>query len=121
MGSCYESEKQFAEAIKCFEFAERTNEHETTATTKLAQLHRPMKDFDTAAFYYKRVLDRCDENQVEDEDMIESLSFLATYTLSKEQIDEVEDDELFNTCVGMRRSPPSVQYLFSVRHRSPHR
>ena len=65
MAKCYETlpNKQ-DEAIKCYERAECNKDREGIALNALAKLYQDRGDLDKAAVYFKKNLERRDQEQV---------------------------------------------------------
>ena len=93
MGQCYESDqlRMFTSAIRCYQRAVANNEREGLALSKLATLHRE-KNEKAAAHYYLLNLKRLDEDspQVESNEKIDALEFLAQFYKKEGRYDEAE-------------------------------
>ena len=90
MASCYESLGKKEQALKCYLRAEKCGDKEGIALDKLAQLYSQLGLPDTAAYYYKKNLDKRDQERVEGIDTVTALTFLAKYCLKIGKFQEAE-------------------------------
>eukprot|EP00741_Cyanophora_paradoxa_P019352 tig00021127_g18680.t1 len=80
MADCYEKMQRWHEAIKCYERAECHSDREGIALSKLARLYcKQLNMADKAAFYYKRNLDKRDAEELDGQETVEALLFLANF------------------------------------------
>lgn len=92
MGQCYENEnlQMHVAAIRCYRRAVSNNDREGIALHKLAKLHNHLKQTDQAAFYYKKNLERMENDQAEGPEIVEALLFLAQHCRNQDLLDEAE-------------------------------
>lgn len=92
MAQCYETEqlRMLEEAIKCYKRAVDCNDREAIALHQLAKLHRELGHSEEAAFYYKKDLERMEDEEREGPNMVEALLFLATYYRERNGFEEAE-------------------------------
>ncbi|KAI9071483.1 hypothetical protein K1719_046552 [Acacia pycnantha] len=92
MGQCYETEqlRMLDEAIKCYRRAADCNDGEAIALHQLAKLHSDLGRPDEAAFYYKKDLERMEDEEREGPNMVEALVYLATYCRAQKRDEEAE-------------------------------
>ncbi|KAI9087553.1 hypothetical protein K1719_030423 [Acacia pycnantha] len=92
MGQCYETEqlRMLDEAIKCYRRAADCNDGEAIALHQLAKLHSELGRPDEAAFYYKKDLERMEDEEREGPNVVEALIYLATYCRAQERYEEAE-------------------------------
>jgi len=79
MAGSYESLNRIEEAIKCYERAECNNDREGIALSKLASLYKTIGQIGKAALYYEKNLNRRDQEEVEGQETVDALLFLANY------------------------------------------
>ncbi|XAR65418.1 hypothetical protein NMG60_11009544 [Bertholletia excelsa] len=92
MAQCYETEqlRMLEDAIKCYRRAANCNDREAIALHQLAKLHSELGRLEEAAFYYKKDLDRMEDEEREGPNMVEALLFLATYCKAQKRFEEAE-------------------------------
>ncbi|XP_047955327.1 anaphase-promoting complex subunit 8 isoform X1 [Salvia hispanica] len=92
MAQCYETEQlhMLEEAIKCYERAANCNDREAIALHQLAKLHSELGRNEEAAFYYKKDLERMEDEEREGPNMVEALMFLAQHCKTQKKFDEAE-------------------------------
>lgn len=92
MGQCYENEQlqMHGHAIRCYRRAVTNNDREGIALYKLAKLHNNLGQTDQAAYYYKKNLERMENDQTEGPDIVEALLFLAQHCRSQNLLVEAE-------------------------------
>ncbi|XP_078434923.1 anaphase-promoting complex subunit 8 [Wolffia australiana] len=92
MGQCYESVplQMLEEAIKCYARAAKCNDREGIALHQLAKLHSVLGRSEQAAYYYKKDLERMEEEDRQGPNMIEALLFLARHCKTEKKIEEAE-------------------------------
>ncbi|KAM0018858.1 putative tetratricopeptide-like helical domain superfamily [Helianthus debilis subsp. tardiflorus] len=92
MAQCYERDeiRMHEEAIKCYRRAASCNDREAIALHQLAKLHSELGQNQEAAFYYKKDLERMEEEEREGPNMVEALLFLANYCRAQERYEEAE-------------------------------
>ncbi|KAL8226603.1 hypothetical protein R6Q57_016435 [Mikania cordata] len=92
MAHCYETDqlRMLEEAIKCYRRAANCNDREAIALHKLAKLHSDLGQSQEAAFYYKKDLERMEDEEREGPNMVEALLFLANYCRAQKRLDEAE-------------------------------
>ncbi|KAJ0578276.1 putative tetratricopeptide-like helical domain superfamily [Helianthus annuus] len=66
------------------------NDREAIALHRLANLHSELGQNQEAAFYYKKDLERMEEEEREGPNMVEALLFLANYCRAQERYEEAE-------------------------------
>ncbi|KAJ3680587.1 hypothetical protein LUZ60_016865 [Juncus effusus] len=93
MAHCYENAPLSVprDAIRCYKRAADCNDPEGIALHKLAQLHAELDQSDEAAFYYKKDLERMDEEERQGPNYVEALLFLAKHCKSLRRFDEAEE------------------------------
>jgi len=89
MGNCYErmAERGGGEgepasrqqAVRCFGRALALDAREAVALSSLARLHADAGEMDAAAHYYRRNVQRLDEEGASGEELVDALSFLTAY------------------------------------------
>lgn len=92
MAQCYETEqlRMLEEAIKCYRRAANCNDREAIALHRLAKLHSELGQSQEAAFYYKKDLERMEDEEREGPNMVEALLFLANYCKAQKRFEEAE-------------------------------
>eukprot|EP00250_Pteridium_aquilinum_P025082 c3012_g1_i1 orf=380-2110(+) len=92
MGQCYENENlgMHMAAIRCYRRAVSSNDREGIALHKLAKLHNHLGQTDQAAFYYKKNLERMENDQTEGTDIVEALLFLGQHCRNQNLLVEAE-------------------------------
>lgn len=92
MAQCYETEQlhMVEEAIKCYKRAANCNDREAIALHQLAKLHKELGRSEEAAFYYKKDLERMEEEDREGPNVVEALMFLAHHYKSQNRFEESE-------------------------------
>ncbi|KAF5796759.1 putative tetratricopeptide-like helical domain superfamily [Helianthus annuus] len=92
MAHCYETDQlhMLEEAIKCYKRAANCNDREAIALHKLAELYNELGQSEQAAFYYKKDLERMEEEEREGPNMVEALFFLANYCKVQKRYEEAE-------------------------------
>uniref|UniRef100_A0A803P692 Cdc23 domain-containing protein n=1 Tax=Cannabis sativa TaxID=3483 RepID=A0A803P692_CANSA len=80
----------FEEAIKCYKRAVNCNDREAIALRQLAKLHHELGRSEEAAFYYKKDLERMEDEEREGPNMVEALLFLATHYRNVKRFEEAE-------------------------------
>lgn len=92
MAQCYETEqlRMLTDAIKCYKRAANSNDREAIALHRLAKLHSDLGRTEEAAFYYKKDLERMEDEEREGPNMVEALLFLATHCKSEKRFEEAE-------------------------------
>lgn len=92
MAQCYKTEElhMLEWAIKCFKRAANCNDREAIALHQLAKLHRELGHLDEAAYYYRKDLERMEDEEREGPNIVESLSFLARYYKDQKRFEEAE-------------------------------
>lgn len=110
MGQCYESEqlRMLEKAVKCYRRAADCNDGEAIALHQLAKLHAELGHPDEAAFYYKKDLERMEDEEREGPNMVEALLFLAKYYSAQERSEEAE---VYCTRLMDYTGPVSVHYI----------
>jgi len=92
MAKCYESlPGQHTQAIKCYERAEQNSDKDGIALNALAKLYQDLGDADKAAHYYKKNLYRRDQEQLQGQETVDALLFLAQHCKDKRLFHEAED------------------------------
>ncbi|KAF6159826.1 hypothetical protein GIB67_032910 [Kingdonia uniflora] len=81
MAHCYEAEhlRMLEDAIKCYKRAANCNDREAIALHRLAKLHKELGRDEEAAFYYKKDIEKMENEEREGPNMVEALLFLATH------------------------------------------
>lgn len=92
MAQCYETEqlRMLEEAIKCYRRAAHCNDREAIALHRLAKLHSELGQSKEAAFYYKKDLERMEDEEREGPNMVEALLFLANHCRAQKKFEEAE-------------------------------
>ncbi|KAL8140764.1 hypothetical protein V2J09_006785 [Rumex salicifolius] len=92
MAHCYENDqlRMFEEAIKCYKRAANYQDAEAIAINRLAKLHNELGRNSEAAFYYKKDLERMEDEERESSNMVDALSFLANYYKNQKKYEEAE-------------------------------
>ncbi|KAF4347994.1 hypothetical protein F8388_011215 [Cannabis sativa] len=92
MAQCYETDQlhMLEEAIKCYKRAVNCNDREAIALRQLAKLHHELGRSEEAAFYYKKDLERMEDEEREGPNMVEALLFLATHYRNVKRFEEAE-------------------------------
>ncbi|MED6185362.1 anaphase-promoting complex component apc8 [Stylosanthes scabra] len=92
MAQCYETEqlRMLDEAIKCYKRAAACNDREAIALYQLAKLHAELGHPEEAASYYKKDLERMEDEEREGPNMVEALLYLARYYKLQERFEEAE-------------------------------
>ena len=83
LGNCYEKMDKHEEAIKCTQKAERVKDKEAIALHKLAKLQVQTREFDKAAACFQDNLARQDKEEIQTNETVEALRYLANYYKSK--------------------------------------
>nr|XP_043607702.1 anaphase-promoting complex subunit 8 [Erigeron canadensis] len=92
MAHCYETDqlRMLEEAIKCYRRAAGCNDREAIALNKLAQLHNELGQIEEAAFYYKKDLERMEDEEREGPNMVQALLFLSKHYRAQKRYEEAE-------------------------------
>ncbi|XP_072055401.1 anaphase-promoting complex subunit 8 isoform X2 [Arachis hypogaea] len=92
MAQCYETEqlRMLDEAIKCYKRAAACNDREAIALYQLAKLHAELGHPEEAASYYKKDLERMEDEEREGPNMVEALLYLARYYKLQDRFEEAE-------------------------------
>jgi anaphase-promoting complex subunit 8 len=92
MAQCYETDQLhlLEDAIKCYRRAANCNDKEAIALHQLAKLHFELGRPEEAAFYYKKDLDRMEDEEREGPNMVEALLFLAQHCRTHKRLEEAE-------------------------------
>ncbi len=90
MAITYELLDQIQDAIRCYERAEYNKDREGIALNKLGKLYSTLNENDKAAYYYKKNLERRDEEQLEGQETIDALLFLAQHCTITHNFDDAE-------------------------------
>lgn len=79
LANCYERLDKHDEAIKCTQRAERVKDKEAIAMHKLAKLYMMRGEDDKAASCFQENLSRLDKENLNTNETLEALRFLALY------------------------------------------
>ncbi|KAL5061817.1 hypothetical protein RYX36_023554 [Vicia faba] len=92
MAQCYETEqlRMLDDAIKCYKRASECNDREAIALHQLAKLHSELERPDEAAYYYKKDLERMEDEERDGPNMVEALLYLASYYKTQKRFKEAE-------------------------------
>ncbi|XP_076902400.1 anaphase-promoting complex subunit 8-like [Bidens hawaiensis] len=92
MGQCYERNDigMIDKAIKCYKRATDCNDREAIAIHKLASLHKELGQNDEAAYYYKKDLERMEDEERDGPNIVEALSFLSSYCREHGRFEDAE-------------------------------
>ncbi|KAG6753050.1 hypothetical protein POTOM_043094 [Populus tomentosa] len=92
MAQCYETDQLhlLEDAIKCYRRAANCNDKEAIALHQLAKLHCELGRPEEAAFYYKKDLERMEDEEREGPNMVEALLFLAQHCRTHKRLEEAE-------------------------------
>ncbi|GAQ83915.1 Anaphase-promoting complex [Klebsormidium nitens] len=92
MGQCYENEQLGMQeaAIRCYRRAVSYEDREGIALHKLARLHQQLEQMDEAAHYFRKNLERMEQDQADGRDVVEALVFLAAYCKNQGLLHEAE-------------------------------
>lgn len=92
MAQCYKTEElhMLEEAIKCFKRAASCNDREAIALHQLAKLHQELGRLEEAAYYYRKDLERMEDEEGEGPNMVEALFFLARHYKDQKRFEEAE-------------------------------
>lgn len=92
MAHCYETDqlRMLDLAIKCYKRAADCNDREAIALHQLAKLHVELGRPEEAAFYYQKDLERMESEERDGPNMVEALSYLATFCKAKKRFEEAE-------------------------------
>ena len=95
MGQCYECLEKYSEAVKCYSRAHECGDREGIALNKLGKLYaQVMDDPAQAALYYEQNLALLDAEQVEGQQTMDALLFLARH-LKDPLLGRLGDAEVF--------------------------
>jgi len=95
MGQCYECLDKVEEAIKCYKRAHENGDREGIALNKLGKLFADvMQDNKEAAMHYQNNLALLDAEQVESQQTMDALMFLARY-YKDPSLNRLDDAELY--------------------------
>jgi anaphase-promoting complex subunit 8 len=95
MGQSYECLEKYPEAIKCYKRAHENGDREGISLNKLAKLYADvMRDDEQAAVHYLTNLELLDAEQVESQQTMDALMFLARY-YKEPKHNRLDDAELY--------------------------
>eukprot|EP01091_Cochliopodium_minus_P015716 TRINITY_DN5679_c0_g1_i1.p1 TRINITY_DN5679_c0_g1~~TRINITY_DN5679_c0_g1_i1.p1 ORF type:complete len:638 (+),score=185.16 TRINITY_DN5679_c0_g1_i1:84-1997(+) len=89
--TCYESLNKKQHAIRCYLKAESNNDREGIALNKIASLYSELGEEDTAAYYYNKIREKREMENVNGVDTMNALLFLANYCFKKNRLAESEE------------------------------
>lgn len=90
MAESFEALGRAADAIRCYHRSEGNDDAERVGVIKLARLYEKQGNKEMAAKYYRRVLEHKGD-QMDDQDAIAALLFLAEYSRSTSELDLAEE------------------------------
>ncbi|KAF6136828.1 hypothetical protein GIB67_030113 [Kingdonia uniflora] len=81
MAHCYKTEQlhMLEDAIKCYKRAANCNDREAIALHQLAKLHKELGRDEEAVFYFKKDIEKMENEERKGPNMVEALLFLATH------------------------------------------
>ena len=85
LANCYERLDKHDEAIKCTQRAERVKDKEAIAMHKLAKLYMLRGEDDKAAHCFQENLQRLDKENLNTNETLEALKFLALYHRQRDE------------------------------------
>ncbi|KAL6181522.1 hypothetical protein ACLB2K_048177 [Fragaria x ananassa] len=92
MAHCYQTDQlnMIDEAKKCYKRAADCNDRESIALNALAKLYAEEGCIEEAVYYYKKDLERMEDEEREGPNMVETLFFLAKYFREQKKFEEAE-------------------------------